>query len=207
MTHRPSTNPREISNKLSGITLGAGLRFVAEGTLVSQFAPFGFTRRSFRTFMRALGVPHILTPSGIRLYSLYAVFVALQAISTIGTAPFGVGGYSRDRLTKAARAKYAWKMDPALLEDCEKHARSILHASHIFRATKAPYVFASHVRAAAAHLAALNVVVTKHQRAIDNQLRKQHAEIVEIPDTGPLPSFPDSPSIMAREEDGRLPAP
>jgi len=184
-----------LSTRFSGLTLGSGLRFLTEGTLLAQFTPFGFKLKSFRYFMTALGVPYLITPSGIRLYSLYTVFIALQAISTIGAKPFVTSGIARNRASPKSRPDLAFKLDASHIQDFEALARSIILASDIFKSTKDSVNFTAHIRAAAAHLATLNLVVTRHQKAAD-QLAKEKYAVGEIPDTGPLPAFPPPTNIL-----------
>lgn len=75
---------------LTGITIGQGNRMVWEDDLFREgnFAAFGFTKVGFRKWVRALGVPMMRTPSGMRLIDIVSLQLALRAVNRIGQKDF-----------------------------------------------------------------------------------------------------------------------
>lgn len=76
----------------NSISFGHGLLLVTESHLYQQFAPFGFSERGFRLFLRALGVPHLRTPSGDLLYDMLSFKLALKLIMRMGEMDFMAPG-------------------------------------------------------------------------------------------------------------------
>lgn len=114
-------------NTVTGINLGLGCKFVSEKDLHAQFKPFGFSLRSFRALTARLGVPYIVTPSGIRLYNLFVFLVAMTAISGLGKKNFQCPGYK----VKDILANHSLPSDTNLETVCAEYltaARALGHS-------------------------------------------------------------------------------
>ena len=89
----------------------SGTRWYHEDYLLEAFEVCGFTKRSFRDFMKALGVPKIYLPKGV-FYDGMSISIAMKAVGRIGRRDFAAPGSPQKDNGYVKRAKLTTSLDP-----------------------------------------------------------------------------------------------
>lgn len=82
---------------MQGLTLGAGAQWVSQDDLFEQFAPFGFTKRSFALLLEALGVPRMHMPNGMKIVDIEVFRLGMKFVTALGRPDFLSPGYKGKR--------------------------------------------------------------------------------------------------------------
>lgn len=67
----------------SGLCIGV-LTLLPVDEVFTQFAPYGFTKSGFISFLNALGCPHLTMPDGTKMIDIVSFQVAIKALSRYG---------------------------------------------------------------------------------------------------------------------------
>ena len=113
---------------MSGISFPGSLTLVTMDSLLQHFKPFGFTKRSFIYFLKALGVFSIRTPDRTMLVDFDAFTLSTRIAVRLG-ADFYAPSHplaSAGRLPKTAISR----LTPEIIEENWERAVDELVASH-----------------------------------------------------------------------------
>lgn len=185
---RHTTTPAASRQGVTTITIGAGTHLVHFRDLYSRFAPFGYTESQFRKFLRALGCPCLVTPSGDAFVNLLAFQIAINAATRIGARDFYSPGASSNAKPSPHRTR--------TLSSDYVHSNFLELISELLCARKTDHALNTPAVRSAFHTAASRLAASLTRIAVAEHVRASHRARTFARSDGVLPPFPDcTPSI------------
>jgi len=157
---------RKKNPPLSCISIGPYVRLYSEDHFLKELAPLGFSRNTFRRFLRSLSVP-LLHLSGTRYVDALSLSLALRAILKIGRPDFLAPGC--DALATGEIPKDTCRsLDPSDVRDNLEPLIFELLASHKTQAWEIPSTqIADAAREAARRLIHAGFISLPHEAQAD----------------------------------------
>lgn len=157
---------RKKNPPLSCISIGPYVRLYSEDHFLKELAPLGFSRNTFRRFLRSLSVP-LLHLSGTRYVDALSLSLALRAILKVGRPDFLAPGC--DALATGEIPKDTCRsLDPSDVRDNLETLIFELLASHKTQAWEIPSTqIADAAREAARRLIHSGFISLPHEAQAD----------------------------------------